>query len=114
MNGDNTSASAAAAAASAAVSPGLPAQPPAGAVGNARRDPVATFSSEERVDDGLATSYVVKRLAKYTKYELVVAPYYRSVVGVDSLPSDARTFEDGEPRLSTFWFLYARVFRCLM
>lgn len=53
------------------------------------------FSSEERVDDGLATSHVLKRLAKFTQYELVVAPYYRTVVGVDSLPGRARTFEDG-------------------
>jgi len=62
--------------------------------------------SEERVADGLSTSIVIQSLKKYTTYEMVIQPYYRSIIGLESVPARVRTLEDGlytSPRTCLHW-----------
>jgi roundabout axon guidance receptor 2 len=43
-----------------------------------------------------ATSYVVKQLREYTKYEFFLVPFYKTVEGQPSNSRTVQTSEDGE------------------
>ena len=51
--------------------------------------------AEERVVDGLSSSVLIQNLKKYTTYEMVVQPFYKSIIGLESVPARIKTLEDG-------------------
>ena len=59
------------------------------------------------VDGNDATSFIIERLSPFTKYEVNVQPFYRSVIGRESSSLLATTLEDGSISVLLFYSLYS-------
>ena len=74
--------------------------------GSSQRDELGQDFIDITVEGNDVTSFILEGLSPFTRYEVNVQPFYRSVIGTESSSQYITTSEDGKPEQLTCLFMF--------